>query len=80
MQRISRGRRVRRAQASGELKAAVELRNSRLMDEPVIYLLDGCTPQAFGIELPERLLWEAYVERGSISREGEWSTGRVSEP
>ena len=34
----------------------------------------------FGLDLPERLTWEAYVVRRDISHEPGWETGRASEP
>ena len=50
-----------------------------VMDHPSIQDLDGCEG-VWGLELPERLLWEAYVMRQDISHPPGWETGRGSEP
>jgi len=42
--------------------------------------IDNYAPNVYGIELPEKLLWEACVIGRNIQREGEYVTGRVSEP
>jgi hypothetical protein len=39
-----------------------------------------CASGAWGIELPERLLWEGFVMRQDISHPPGWETGRPSEP
>eukprot|EP00957_Ditylum_brightwellii_P135129 10302262-Ditylum_brightwellii.AAC.1 len=51
------------------------------MNDPKIVLLDHCQ-NAYGIEVPERLFWETYIERGIITREAgsELDIGRSSEP
>ena len=46
---------------------------------PVLTPLDGCEG-AWGLEMPERLMWEAYVLRQDISHPKGWETGRGSEP
>uniref|UniRef100_A0A7S2DY20 Anthrax toxin edema factor central domain-containing protein n=1 Tax=Octactis speculum TaxID=3111310 RepID=A0A7S2DY20_9STRA len=46
------------------------------MKDPRIELLDK--PDIFGLEIPERLLWEAYVKKQDITRTGEFVTGRPS--
>merc|ERR1712232_324627 len=50
------------------------------MDDPEIRLLDGFSPSCFGLDLPERLMWEAFVTRQDISHKKGWDTGRPSEP
>ena len=50
-----------------------------LMFHADVVRLDGCKG-CWGIELPERLLWEAYVMRQDISHAKGWETGRPSEP
>lgn len=50
------------------------------MDHPELMKIDEFQPSCWGIELPERLLWEAYVVRQDISHPSGWETGRASEP
>jgi hypothetical protein len=45
-----------------------------------IDLIDDYAPKFYGIDLPQRLFWEAYVIRQNISREPEYETGRPSCP
>ena len=40
--------------------------------------LDAFAPDAYGVELPERLLWEGYVARADIREAPGWETGRPS--
>jgi len=42
--------------------------------------IDEYAPNTYGIELPEKLLWETCVICKDIRREGKYQTGRVSEP
>ena len=35
---------------------------------------------AIGLDIPERLMWEALVVRQDISHKPGWETGRPSEP
>jgi hypothetical protein len=49
------------------------------MDEPCITPLEEFAPTCFGLSVPERLLWEAYVIRRDISHPEGWETGRPSE-
>lgn len=52
------------------------------MTDSTIHFLDDCTPNAFGMDVPERLFWEGVVKRRDISRApgSENDTGRPSEP
>jgi hypothetical protein len=56
------------------------------MDTPSLELLDETDspgagrPGMWGIEMPERLMMEAYVMRKDIAATGKWETGRGSEP
>lgn len=49
------------------------------MAEPAIFSLDDHAPASFGLDLPERLMWEAFAVRADVERTGEWQTGRASE-
>ena len=51
-----------------------------MADGGKIGLINSYSPDAFGLDLPERLLWEAAVVRQSIEQEEGWATGRGSEP
>ena len=54
------------------------MRDVRLrLADPVLYMIDET---GFGIDLPQRLLWEVYIVRQDITRTGEWESGRGSEP
>ena len=80
---------VREAEAALEAEKATgvdipdEIREAHLttlrwaMDRPQMIELDTAGP---GLEMPERLLWEAYVMRQDISHPEGWETGRPSEP
>jgi len=52
------------------------------MDQPTIDLIDDYVPRSYGIHIPERLMWEAFVIRKDItrSRNSHLFTGRVSIP
>jgi hypothetical protein len=52
------------------------------MDDPSIRLVDDYAPKCYGIELPDRLLWQACVADSDISRpEGsDFFTARPSQP
>ena len=52
------------------------------MRDPSISYIDEYSPEAFGIEIPSRLFWEAYVVRQDITREhgSMYDTGRPSQP
>ena len=50
-----------------------------VMEHPELRDLDACAGR-FGLEVPERLMWEAYVTRRDISHPPGWETGRASEP
>jgi len=62
----------------------VHLKGSfQAMTRPDMDMLDQyaeCASGAWGIELPERLLWEGFVMRQDISHPPGWETGRPSEP
>ena len=61
-----------------------EAYESMLLDtkEPLIRILDDYAPEGYGIEMPERLFWEAYIVRQDITRRKgcEYCTGRPSHP
>ena len=49
--------------------------------EPSITYIDDYAPECYGLEIPERLLHEAYVMRQNCTRKpGEYETGRPSQP
>jgi len=52
------------------------------MTEPTVNCLDNYAPKQFGIDVPVRLFWEAFVQRQDISRApgSENDVGRPSEP
>ena len=52
------------------------------MTDPVIRFLDETSPQSYGVEIPVRLFWEAYIVRQDISRKpgSQYDTGRPSCP
>jgi 3',5'-cyclic-nucleotide phosphodiesterase len=52
------------------------------MDDPSITLINNYSPKCFGLDMPQRLFWEGYVQRGDISREpgSVYDTGRPSRP
>ncbi|CAK9052876.1 unnamed protein product [Durusdinium trenchii] len=50
------------------------------VEDPTINLLQQYEPEANGLEIPERLFREVYVQRADISRSADWQTGRPSEP
>uniref|UniRef100_A0A7S0L037 Uncharacterized protein n=1 Tax=Asterionellopsis glacialis TaxID=33640 RepID=A0A7S0L037_9STRA len=52
------------------------------MDDPTICHVDACAPKSYGIDLPERLLWQSFVAERDISRTNgsEYDGGRPSEP
>ena len=51
-----------------------------MIDRGRIGLISQYVPESYGLDMPERLLWEAYVVRQSIVPEASWATGRPSEP
>ena len=48
--------------------------------DPRLVLHDDYAPEAFGVDMPERVFWETFVQRRDISRNGDWATGRPSVP
>jgi len=50
--------------------------------DPAITYLDDCAPSRYGLEIPERLFWEAYFVRQDCTRKpgSEYDTGRPSQP
>ncbi len=52
------------------------------MTEPEVRIIDDNSHQAFGVDIPERLFWEAFVMRKDITRKNgsPMDTGRPSEP
>ena len=52
------------------------------MDDPSIRIVDDYAPKCYGVELPDRLLWQACVLDSDISRpeESEYYTARPSQP
>lgn len=51
-----------------------------VIDEKKIKMLDSYKPDAFGLELPEPLVKEAYIMNPDIIPRIGWETGRASEP
>jgi len=49
---------------------------------PVIDKIDDYGPNSFGLDIPERLFWEAFIMRGNCTREkgSDLETGRPSSP
>ena len=71
------------ASEEAEKEAISKFKIFELDDNPEIVLLDDYEEiGVFGLEIPERLFWEAYVMRQDITREkgSEYETGRLSEP
>ncbi|CAJ1964008.1 unnamed protein product [Cylindrotheca closterium] len=71
--------------SNGEQDDEVEFALKRLlwdMDDPSIRKIDDYSPRCYGIELPDRLLWQAFVVDSDISRpeDSRWFTGRPSQP
>lgn len=52
----------------------------KTIDVPELILLNGYQPDAFGIDMPEPLMKEAYIMRHDLSPMVGWETGRNSEP
>jgi len=52
------------------------------MDDPSIRKIDDYNPRCYGIELPDRLLWQAFVADSDISRpeDSRWYNARPSQP
>lgn len=52
------------------------------LGDPSITYVDDYSPDVFGIEIPLRLFWEAYIVRQDITREPDsiYDTGRPSQP
>jgi len=52
------------------------------MDDPTIIFLDEYSPHCFGLEVPVRLFWEAFIVRQDISRPkgSKYDTGHPSIP
>ena len=71
------------AAAGVELPSAEHLRHvtnlKYKMEDPSLTPLDG-RAGCWGLEVPERLMMEAYVARRDISPPPGWETGRASEP
>ena len=78
-------------QAEGMLPSLGELDDSQreevlrallwaMADNGRLGLVNQYAPDAYGLDLPERLVWEAYVARQSIEQEPGWETGLSSEP
>jgi hypothetical protein len=52
------------------------------MEDPTIFFIDEYAPNCYGLEIPIRLFWEAYIVRQDISRAkgSQYDTGRPSIP
>ena len=50
------------------------------VSDPRLIVHDEYAPLSFGVDMPERVFWEAFVARATIAREGPWVTGRASTP
>jgi hypothetical protein len=82
--RVSQTKLVEEEEGDAHLpEAEHRLHVSRLtkmvIETPTLTPLDECDG-VWGLELPERLLWEVYVMRQDISHPAGWETGRPSEP
>lgn len=70
-----------RNEAEKVLTACMQEPGSKLqIDDRKITQLTGYEPNAFGLDLPEALLREAYIMRPDLSPVLGWETGRKSEP
>lgn len=70
-----------RDEARKHLTAVLQEPGSKLeITDRKIKVLEEYEPNAFGIELPEALLREAYIMRSDLSPIMGWETGRKSEP
>jgi len=64
-------------------KAQHELALERLLldvADPEVHLLENSYPSRFGIDIAERIFFNAYVHKNDISRSSTYNTGRPSEP
>jgi len=48
--------------------------------DPEVHILENYYPSRFGIDVAERVFFNAYISRNDISRCSEYQTGRPSEP
>mmetsp|Transcript_55667 Transcript_55667/g.120249 ORF Transcript_55667/g.120249 Transcript_55667/m.120249 type:complete len:673 (-) Transcript_55667:57-2075(-) len=69
-------REAARRDMEGILEDAHDLR----IDDPSIYPVEKYEPTAYGLDLPEALVREAYIIRRDLSPQEGWETGRDSEP
>lgn len=67
--------------SSEEYEKALEILKVE-MDNPEIIPIDEYSPQTFGLDIPERLFWEAFIVQKNIDRlpGTPMCTGRPSEP
>ncbi|CAK9077464.1 unnamed protein product, partial [Durusdinium trenchii] len=50
------------------------------VEDTSLKLLKDYEPEAIGLEIPERLFREVFVQRADVTRTGDWQTGRPSQP
>ncbi|CAJ1383362.1 unnamed protein product [Effrenium voratum] len=50
------------------------------VEDDSMHVLQLYSPEAWGLDVPERVFREVYITRGNIIRDGDWKTGRPSEP
>lgn len=62
---------------SDEVRERHMVNMSHRIAEPKLRRIDDT---GFGIDMPQRVMWEVYVMRQDITRVGEWESGRDSEP
>lgn len=67
------------APLDAEMKAE-HLRRKQLWRMPSKAALVDLDDAGCGLEMPERLMWEAYVAQQDLTPEAGWETGRPSEP
>jgi len=69
------------AKPSDRAKAIRRLERWEMTDPSITFLDEYASQDRYGVEIPERLFWEAFVMRESIVRDGSpFETGRDSEP
>ena len=74
------GEMIRAASSSQQQPKTLHEQENCHMVNARINLLDGFAPTSFGIDVPERLFFEAYIMRQDISPREGWDSGGPSEP
>jgi hypothetical protein len=63
-----------------ESRKHIDLEDPKATVKDVLKILDEFAPKNYGIEMPEGLLHEAYIELEDLTPHAGWETGRESEP